>query len=115
MVKSCEACITTELGKVSLTSALNLTGDSLQVDFLVCPEHVQLCNAAHGTQVQVVHTSFRGTHKLHTLCLPSGATLCALFPSRVTLRSGELATSDWADLRIRVVFPRQDTPAIQAD
>jgi iron(III) transport system ATP-binding protein len=109
-----EACITTELGKVSYTSTLNLTGDSRQVDLLVRPEHVQLCNAAHGTSVQVVHTSFRGMHKLYTLRLPSGATLCALFPSEVTLRSGEVVRVLWqpADL---VVFPRQDTPALQAD
>jgi iron(III) transport system ATP-binding protein len=109
-----EACITTELGEVPYISALSLTGDGQQVELLVRPEHVQLCNTSHGTPVQVVHTSFRGTRKLYTLRLPSGATFCALFPSEVTLRSGEVVRVTWqpADL---VVFPRQGTPAIQAD
>jgi len=108
------ACIATELGEVPYTSGLSLTGDGRQVDLLVRPEHVQLCNTAHGTPVQVVHASFRGTRKLYTLRLPSGATFCALFPSEVTLRSGEVVRVTWqpADL---VVFPRQDTSALQAD
>ena len=109
-----EACITTELGEVPYTSARSLTGNGRQVDLLVRPEHVQLCNTPHGTPVQVVHTSFRGARQLYTLRLSSGVTFCALFPSEVTLRSGEVVRVTWqpADL---VVFPRQDTPAIQAD
>ena len=58
------------------------------MDLLVRPEHVHLQHP-HGTPVQVVHASFRGTRQLYTLRLPSGATFCALFPSEVTLRSGE--------------------------
>jgi len=106
-----EACITTELGEVPYTSALSLTGDGRQVELLVRPEHVQLCSTSHGTPVQVIHASFRGTRKLYTLRLPSGATFCAVFPSEVTLRSGEVVRVSWqpADL---VVFPRQDTPAL---
>jgi len=106
-----EACITTELGEVPYTSALSLTGDGRQVELLVRPEHVQLCSTSHGTPVQVIHASFRGTRKLYTLRLPSGTTFCALFPSEVTLRSGEVVRVSWqpADL---VVFPRQDTPAL---
>src|SRR6185436_15145502 len=61
------ACITTELGEVPYTSARNLTGNGRQVDLLVRPEHVQLCNTPHGTPVQVTHTSFRGTRQLYTL------------------------------------------------
>jgi len=109
-----EACITTELGEVPSTSALSLTGEGRQVELLVRPEHVQLCNTSYGTPVQVVHTSFRGTRKLYTLRLPSGATFCALFPSEVTLHSGEVVRVTWQPVDL-VVFPRQDTPAIQAD
>jgi iron(III) transport system ATP-binding protein len=109
-----EDCIITEFGEVPYTSSLHLTGDGRQVDLLVRPEHIQLCNASHGTPAQVVHISFRGTHKLSTLRLPSGATLCALFPSDVTLRAGEVVRVTWqpADL---VVFPRLDAPVISAD
>ena len=91
-----DACITTELGEVPYTSALSLTGNGRQVDLLVRPEHVHLCNTPHGTPVQVVHASFRGTRQLYTLRLPSGATFCALFPSEVTLRSGEDRPGDLA-------------------
>jgi ABC-type Fe3+/spermidine/putrescine transport system ATPase subunit len=108
------ACITTELGEVPYTSALSLTGDSRHVELLVRPEHVQLCNTSHGTPVQVVHASFRGTRKLYTLRLPSGTTFCALFPSEVALHSGEVVRVTWQPVDL-VVFPRQDTPALQAD
>ena len=109
-----EACITTELGVVPYTAALSLAGDGRQVELLVRPEHVQLCDTSHGTPVQVVHASFRGTRRLYMLRLPSGTTIWALFPSEVILRSGEVVRVTWqpADL---VVFPRQDTPAIQTD
>ena len=107
-------CIATELGEVPYTPALSPRGDGRQVELLVRPEHVELCNTSHGTPVQVVHASFRGTRKLYTLRLPSGATFGALFPSEVTLRSGETVRVTWqpADL---VVFPQQDTPALPAD
>ena len=84
------------------------------MDLLVRPEHVQVCDNQHGTPVQVVHTSFRGTRKLYTLRLPSGATFWALFPAEVVLRSGESVRVTWqpADL---VVFPHQDAPAPHAD
>src|SRR5262249_7764718 len=109
-----EACITTELGEVPYTSALNLTGEGLQVELLVRPEPVPLCTTAHAPPVQVVHASFRGTRKLYTLRLPSGATFCALFPSAVTLPSGEVVRVTWQPVDL-VVFPQQDTPARQAD
>jgi iron(III) transport system ATP-binding protein len=107
-------CITTELGEVPYAPALHPKGDGRQVELLVRPEHVALCNTSHGIPVQVVHASFRGTRKLYTLRLPSGATFGALFPSEVTLHSGETVRVSWqpADL---VVFPQQDTPALPAD
>jgi iron(III) transport system ATP-binding protein len=107
-------CITTELGEVPYTPALPPRGDGRQVELLVRPEHVQLCNTSHGTPVQVVHASFRGTRKLYTLRLPSGATFGALFPSEVTLHSGETVRVTWqpADL---VVFPQPDTPSLPVD
>ena len=107
-------CITTELGEVPYTPPLSPTGDGRQVELLVRPEHVHLCNTPYGTPVQVVHASFRGTRKLYTLRLPSGATFCALFPSEVVLHAGEVVQVTWqpGDL---VMFPRQETPALHAD
>ena len=109
-----QTCIATELGEVPYTPDLALTGESRQVDLLVRPEHVQLCSHLHGTPVQVVHTSFRGTRKLYTLRLASGATFCALFPAEVVLHAGESVRVTWqpADL---VVFPHQDTAALPSD
>jgi iron(III) transport system ATP-binding protein len=104
------ACITTELGEVPYAPDLDLPGKGRQVDLLVRPEQVQLCHNQHGTPVQVVHTSFRGTRKLHTLCLPSGATFCALFPAEVVLRSGESVRVTWQPVDL-VVFPQQEIPA----
>lgn len=106
--------IATELGEVPYTPDLDFTGASRQVDLLVRPEHVQLCSNTHGTPVQVVHTSFRGTRKLYTLRLPSGATFCALLPAEVVLHAGESVRVTWqpADL---VVFPHQDAPTPPAD
>jgi iron(III) transport system ATP-binding protein len=108
------ASITTELGAIPYTPTLYLPGDGRQVELLVRPEHVQLCNTPHGTPVQVVHASFRGTRKLYTLRLPSGATLCALFPSEVALRSGEVVRVTWQPVDL-VVFPVQETPATHVD
>jgi len=100
--------ITTELGEVPCPPDLGLTGSCRQVELLVRPEHVQLCSNQHGTSVQVVHTSFRGTRKLYTLRLPSGATFCALFPSEIVLRLGESVWVTWQPVDL-VVFPQQDT------
>ena len=108
------AGITTELGEVPYTPALRLPGDGRLVELLVRPEHVQLCNTPHGTPVQVVHASFRGTRKLYTLRLPSGATFCALFPSEVALRAGEVVRVAWQPVDL-VVFPEHDTPAAHGD
>jgi ABC-type Fe3+/spermidine/putrescine transport system ATPase subunit len=102
------------LGEIPYTPTLSPPGDGRQVELLVRPEHVQLCNAPHGTPVQVVHASFRGTRKLYTLRLPSGATFCALFPSEVALRSGEVVRVTWQPVDL-VVFPQHDTPAAPAD
>ena len=109
------AGITTELGEVPYTPALCLPGDSRRVELLVRPEHVQLCTTPHdGTPVQVIHTSFRGVRKLYTLQLPSGATFCALFPSEVALRSGEVVRVTWQPVDL-VVFPEQHTRAAHAN
>jgi len=109
-----EGRIVTELGEVPCTPDLGLTGAGRQVDLLVRPEHVHLCSYQHGIPAQVVHGSFRGTRKLYTLRLPSGATCCALFPAEVVLRSGESVRVTWKPVDL-VVFPHQDAPLPHAD
>src|SRR5262249_12928538 len=93
---------------------LRLSGESRQVDLLVRPEHVQLGSNQHGTPVQVVQTSFRGTRKLYTLRLPSGTTFCALFPAEVVLRSEE-AVHVTSQPPAPMVFTSRDDPESRAD
>lgn len=97
--------VATEMGQVPLTPDWPLTPDCRQVDVLIRPECVQLCNNQHGTPAQIVHAGFRDTRRLYTLRLPSGATLRGLFPHDVSLRSGDQihVTLQPADL---VAFPR---------
>jgi iron(III) transport system ATP-binding protein len=99
-------CIATEIGAVPLDAVRLMPTDARQVDVLVRPECVQLCEHQHGTPAQVVHTSFRGTRRLSILRLPSGAVLHGVFPRDIRLRSGDQVhvCLQSADL---VVFPRR--------
>ncbi|WP_089720434.1 ABC transporter ATP-binding protein [Candidatus Entotheonella palauensis] len=88
-------CIVTELGNIPYHADLPLAHDDRQVDVLVRPESVQLCGHHDGTPAQVVRSSFRGTRKLYTLSLPSGAQLCGLFPQEVALQAGDHIRVSW--------------------
>ena len=99
-----EGHLVSELGEVPRTLALSPLPSCRGVDVLIRPEHVQPCSTPQGVPVQVVHTSFRGTNKLYTLRLPSGALCRALLPPEMTPRPGESLRVTWrpADL---VLFP----------
>jgi ABC-type Fe3+/spermidine/putrescine transport system ATPase subunit len=81
-------CIVTEMGTLPLPPALRQTINRRQVDILVRPEYLQLCED-DGTPAQVIQSAYYGTRKLYTLRLPSGTILCGLFPYDVALKSGE--------------------------
>ena len=81
-------CIVTEMGNLPLTPALHQTTDRRQIDILVRPEYLQLCED-DGTPAQIIQSVYYGTRKLYTLRLPSGTILCGLFPHDVALKSGE--------------------------
>ena len=100
-----DQCIATEMGNIPLTPAWSLADDCREVELLIRPEHVQLCDDRQGTPVQVVHMRFRGSRKLYTVRLPSGATLCGQFAPEVALRAGEYIriTCDPGQL---IAFPR---------
>lgn len=98
-------CIATEMGQVPLLPDMSLAADCRQVELLVRPECLQLCGHGHGTPVQVVHTSFRGTRKLYTLRLPSGTLLRGLFSHEVSLRAGDQIRVTFHPMEL-VAFPR---------
>ncbi len=75
-----------------------------QIEVLVRPEHLQLCGPTQGIPATVIHSSFRGTRKLYTLQLSSGAVCCALFPSECTPHSGEHLRIAWCPDDL-VMFP----------
>jgi iron(III) transport system ATP-binding protein len=82
-------CIATEIGELPRCADDAIPADCRDIDLLIRPEHIQLCDGQHGTPVQVDHTSFRGTRRLHVLRLASGVILCGLFPLQVSLRPGD--------------------------
>ncbi len=100
-----DACIRTELGAVSCPAALGLPEGCRHVELLIRPEHIRF-DPQSDTLAQVVHISFRGTQKLYTLRLPSGASLCALFPSEMTPQVGEAVRITWQPYDL-VAFPQQ--------
>jgi iron(III) transport system ATP-binding protein len=88
-------CIATELGSVPHHADLKLLHGDRRVDVLVRPESVHLCSHQDGTPAQVVRSSFRGTRKLYTLRLPSGAQFCGLFSQQIALRTGDQVRVSW--------------------
>ncbi len=88
-------CIATELGNIPLNEGTQLPNAERQVDVLVRPESVQLCGHHDGTPAQVVRSSFRGTRKLYTLRLSSGAQFCGLFSQDIALRAGDQIRVSW--------------------
>lgn len=88
-------CIATELGNIPHHADISLVNRDRRVDVLVRPESVHLCGHRDGRPVQVVRSSFRGTRKLYTLRLPSGAQFCGLFPQEITLRVGDQVRVAW--------------------
>ncbi|MGQ4810112.1 Fe(3+) ions import ATP-binding protein FbpC [Candidatus Entotheonellaceae bacterium PAL068K] len=97
-------CIATEIGSVPLTSASAMTTPCRQVDLLVRPEGVRLCDNQHGTAVRIIHASFRGTRRLYILRLPSGTTIHGLFPYEVALHPGDQVRVTLASTDL-VAFP----------
>jgi iron(III) transport system ATP-binding protein len=94
----------TELGKVPCRSGQTRLSPTRQVDVLVRPEHLQLCGPSQGIPATVIHSSFRGTRRLYTLQLSSGAVCCALFPSAYTPHPGERLRITWCPDDL-VMFP----------
>ncbi len=88
-------CIATELGNIPHLNNPSIVSGERQVDVLVRPESVRLCDHRDGTPAQVVRSSFRGIRKLYTLRLPSGAQFCGLFSQEIVLRTGEQVRVSW--------------------
>ncbi|MGE3538471.1 MAG: ABC transporter ATP-binding protein [Candidatus Tectimicrobiota bacterium] len=99
-----DRCISTELGRIPCPEALRLADGCRQVDLLIRPEHIHMSQHG-GVPAQVVRSSFRGTRKLYTLQLPSGASLGALFAPGVSPCTGESVRITWQPLDL-VAFPK---------
>ncbi len=106
-------CIATELGNIPHHVDLSRIDGDRRVDVLVRPESVHLCGHHDGTPAQVIRSSFRGTRKLYTLRLPSGAQLCGLFSQDIALHAGEQIRVSWHPEQM-VAFSEQDTQAFWA-
>ena len=71
--------IVTEVGSVSLDSGMPASPEGCRdVDLLIPPECLTLCDNGHGTRARVTQITFQGTRKLYTVRLPSGAHLQGL-------------------------------------
>jgi len=101
-------CIATELGNIPHHADISLVNGDRRVDVLVRPESVYLCGHRDGMPAQVVRSSFRGTRKLYTLRLPSGAQFCALFSQEITLRVGDQVRVSWHPKQM-VTFSASDS------
>ncbi len=88
-------CIATELGNIPHHPDTSPVNGDRRIDVLVRPESVKLCGHHDGTPAEVVRSSFRGTRKLYTLRLPSGAQFCGLFAQEIALRTGEQVRVSW--------------------
>ena len=100
----CDDAIVTEAGLLPLSSVTNLAQDVSQVDVLIRPEWVQLCEEDQGVPAEVAQTSFCGPEKLYTFALKSGAKL------RGGMGAQRLRVSDRVHVRIQptdlVAYPR---------
>jgi iron(III) transport system ATP-binding protein len=101
--------IATELGHFPHHDDLKQVNEDRRVDVLVRPESVHLCSHHDGTPAQVVRSSFRGTRKLYTLRLPSGAQVSGLFSQDMVLRAGDQIRVSWHPDHL-VTFSSNDAP-----
>lgn len=84
-----DRCIVTEMGSISLASGMPATpDDGRDVDVLIPPECLMLCDNGHGTRARVTQITFQGTRKLYTIRLPSGAHLQGLCAHDAPLQTG---------------------------
>ena len=82
-------CIVTEMGPVRLDSDMPATPDGCrEVDLLIPPECLTLCDNGHGIRARVTQITFHGTRKLYTVRLPSGAYLQGLCAHDAPLQTG---------------------------
>ena len=100
-------CIVTEMGSIRLGPDADLTlGNHRQVDLLIPPECLTLCDNGRGARAQVVDVAFQGTRKLYTVRLPSGARLQGLCAHDVPLQTGAQVNVRH-DLTVVMAFPTE--------
>lgn len=81
--------IVTELGVVRLApDTAHGNGGDGQVDLLVAPEHVTICENGGGVRARVLQVAFQGIRKLYTVRLPSGLHVRGLCAHDTPLKTG---------------------------
>jgi iron(III) transport system ATP-binding protein len=82
-------CIVTEMGTIRLGPDLpTASDDHRQVEVLIPPECVTLCDNGRGARARVVQVTFQGTRKLYTVRLPSGTHLQGFCAHDTPLQTG---------------------------
>ena len=82
-------CIVTEMGAIRLGPDTAAVADGhRQVDLLIPPECLALCDNGHGARARVTQITFQGTRKLYTVRLPSGARLQGICAHDTPLQTG---------------------------
>jgi iron(III) transport system ATP-binding protein len=94
--------VETELGTVEHSGTATLRADS-EVRVLLRPDDIQPDPESPLSAV-VARVAFRGAETLYDLVLPSGQTVCALFPSHLAYRPGD-RVGIRTDIAHGVVFP----------
>ena len=82
-------CIVTEMGSTRLGSDMTAVPHGhCQVDLLIPPECLMLCDNGRGARARVMQVTFQGTRKLYTVRLPSGAHLQGICAHDTPLQIG---------------------------
>ena len=100
-------CIVTEMGAIRLDPAMRPVPDNhRQVDLLIPPECLTLCDNGHGARARVLQVTFQGTRKLYTVGLPSGARLQGFCAHDVPLQTGAQINVRY-DPTVLITFPSE--------
>ena len=102
-----DRCIVTEMGSVPLESGMPATLDGCrEVDLLIPPECLTLCDNGHGSRARVTQITVQGTRKLYTVRLPSGSHLQGLCAHDAPLQTGAQINVRY-DPSVVITFPTE--------
>ena len=99
--------IVTEMGTVRFGPDVTAVPDGhRQVDLLIPPECLALCDNGHGARARVMQITFQGTRKLYTVRLPSGVSLQGICAHDTPLQTGAQVNVRY-DPTVVIAFPTE--------